>query len=48
VPLLAWWFGVSLWQALAMDFGLLLFFLVYTFVFTWVFDHLFGLPAAAR
>lgn len=48
VPLLAWWFGVRLWQALAMDFGLLLFFLVYTFVFTWVFDHLFGLPAAAR
>lgn len=48
VPLLAWWFGVGLWQALAMDFGLLLFFLAYTFVFTWVFDHLFGLPAAAR
>ncbi|WP_241659471.1 PACE efflux transporter [Extensimonas vulgaris] len=48
VPLLAWWFDVRLWQALVMDFGLLLFFLAYTFVFTWAFDHLFGLPAAAR
>lgn len=48
VPLLAWWFDVGLWQALVMDLGLLLFFLVYTFVFNWVFDRLFGLPAAAQ
>ena len=47
VPFFAWWLQVSLWQALLMDVGLLMFFLVYTFVFTWVFDRLFGLPAAA-
>ena len=47
IPLMAWWFGVGLWQALVMDLGLLLFFLVYTFVFNWGFDRLFGLPAAA-
>ena len=47
VPLMAWWFGTTLWQALLMDLGLLLFFLVYTFVFHWVFDRVFGLPAAA-
>lgn len=47
VPLFAWWFGVSLWQAFVMDLGLIVFFLCYTFVFNWVFDHLFGLPAAA-
>lgn len=47
VPLLAWWFDVGLWQALVMDLGLLLFFLVYTFVFNWAFDRVFGLPAAA-
>ncbi len=47
VPLLAWWFKVGLWEALIMDLGLLLFFLVYTFVFNWSFDRLFGLPAAA-
>jgi uncharacterized membrane protein len=45
VPFIAWWLGVSLWQALLLDVGLLLFFLVYTFIFTWVFDRLFGLPA---
>ena len=47
VPLLAWWFGVGLWQALVMDFGLMVFFLLYTFVFNWCFDRVFGLPAAA-
>ena len=30
-----------------LDLGLLLFFLVYTFVFNWVFDRVFGLPASA-
>ena len=47
VPFMAWWLDVSLWQALVLDLGLLLFFLVYTFAFTWGFDKLFGLPAAA-
>ena len=47
VPLLAWWFDVSLWQALVMDIGLMVFFLVYTFVFNWGFDWVFGLPASA-
>ena len=45
VPFIAWWLKVSLWQALVLDVGLLLFFLGYTFVFTWVFDRLLGLPA---
>jgi len=47
VPLFAWWLDVSLWQALAMDFGLVIFFLIYTFVFNWCFDAVFGLPASA-
>lgn len=47
VPLFSWWLGIGLWQALWMELGLLAFFLVYTFVFTWCFDRLFGLPAAA-
>lgn len=48
VPLIAWWLNVSLWQALVMDFALLLFFLVYTFAFNWAFDAVFGLPASAQ
>lgn len=47
VPLFAWWLDVSLWHALLMDLGLSVFFLIYTFVFTWVFDSVFGLPASA-
>ena len=47
VPFFAWWLEVSLWQAFVLDLGLLLFFLVYTFVFNWTFDRVFGLPASA-
>ncbi len=48
VPIFAWWFHISLWQALVMDIGMIVFFLCYTFVFNWVFDHVFGLPASAQ
>lgn len=48
VPLVAWWLDVSLWAALLMDLGLVVFFLVYTFVFNWVFDRVFGLPQSAQ
>ena len=47
VPLMAWWLDVTWLHALWMDLGLLLFCLVYTFVFNWAFDRVFGLPASA-
>ena len=47
IPIFAWWFGVTLWQALVMDIGLVVFFLCYTFAFNWGFDRVFGLPASA-
>lgn len=47
VPFFAWWLQVSLWEAFVMDLGFILFFLVYTFVFSWCFDRVFGLPASA-
>lgn len=47
VPLFAWWFGISLEHALVLEIGLALFFLLYTFVFNWAFDKVFGLPASA-
>jgi len=47
VPLFAWWLDITLWHALMLDLGLLLFFLGYTFVFNWAFDRVFGLPASA-
>lgn len=48
VPVLAWWLKIPLWQAFLYDFGLLLFFAIYTFAFTAAFDRIFGLPASAR
>ena len=48
VPMIAWALEVSLWRALVYDIGLLSFFLVYTYGFTWAFDGVFGLPASAR
>jgi len=48
IPLLAWWFSISLWEATVMEAGLLVFFMFYTFVFNWGFDRIFGLPASAQ
>ena len=48
IPLMAWWFDISLWEAAVMEAGLLVFFMVYTFAFNWAFDRLFGLPASAQ
>jgi uncharacterized membrane protein len=48
VPIVAWWLGVTLWQALVYDLAIVVFFGVYALVFTWAFDRVFGLPASAR
>lgn len=48
VPLFAWWLNISLWDALLLDIGLLLFFMVYTYLFSLSFDRIFGLPASAQ
>lgn len=48
VPLFAWWLGITLWEALVLDIGLLLFFMVYTYLFSLAFDRVFGLPASAQ
>lgn len=47
VPFFAWWLNITLWEAFVLDAGLIVFFLIYTFVFNLAFDHVFGLPASA-
>ncbi|HEI8865876.1 PACE efflux transporter [Serratia sp. AKBS12] len=47
IPLIAWWMGISLWQALLLDMALIVIIPCYTFVYNWAFDKLFGLPASA-
>ena len=48
IPLMAWWFNISLWESAVLEAGILVFFMVYTFVFNWCFDRVFGLPASAQ
>lgn len=48
LPLTAWWLEVTLLQAALIDAWFVAVFIVYTYVFTWAFDRLFGLPASAR
>lgn len=48
IPLMAWWFNISLWEAAVLEAGILVFFMVYTFAFNWAFDRIFGLPASAQ
>ncbi|KWK92580.1 hypothetical protein WM22_07545 [Burkholderia ubonensis] len=46
IPLIAWWLDVSLLQAFLYDAVLIVFFPIFTFVYNWSFDGMFGLPDA--
>ena len=48
LPLYMLWYGVGLWTAFTMEAALLLFFLVYTFMFTLLFDQVFTLHTKFR
>jgi uncharacterized membrane protein len=48
LPIMAWWLQVSVWKALVYEAGLIVVFIAYTYLFTWAFDRIFGLPASAR
>ena len=48
IPVMAWWLQVGYVQALLYEAGLIAIFIAYTYVFTWGFDRVFGLPASAR
>ena len=45
LPLYMFWFDVGLWTAMTMEAAILIFFLVYTFIFTLLFDKAFPLHA---
>lgn len=48
LPVVAWWLGISLLEALLLDLSFAAFYLVYTFVFTWGYDRLYPPDAAQR
>lgn len=41
LPLIAWWMGIGLIEALMVDVAFVVFYLVYAFVFTWGYDTIF-------
>ena len=44
LPFISWWLGISLWEALLMDIGMAIFYVVYAFVFNWAYDRVFPAP----
>ena len=46
LPLTAWYLAISLWQALLLDLGFMLFYLVYGYAYHWAYDVMFP-PATA-
>ena len=48
LPLVTWWLDMGVQEALILEAGLMLFFVVYGLVFNWCFDRVFGLPNSAK
>jgi uncharacterized membrane protein len=46
IPMIAWYLGIGLWQALLMDVAIVVFYLVYGFLFNIAYDRLFPVAAA--
>lgn len=47
LPAMAIYLGISLFEALVLDAAIVVFYLVYAFVFNWVYDRVFPIPAPA-
>ncbi|MBD0446038.1 PACE efflux transporter [Acinetobacter nosocomialis] len=48
IPLIGWWMDISLVAAFWLDVAFIIIIPIYTFIFNWTFDKLFGLPASAQ
>lgn len=48
IPLIAWWMKISFLDAFLLDAALIVIIPIYTFVFNWSFDRIFGLPLSAQ
>ncbi len=45
LPPIAWYLGISLWQAFLMDLAIAGFYVAYAFTFNWAYDRVFPVPA---
>ena len=48
IPLIAWWMNISFLEAFLLDAALIVIIPIYTFIFNWSFDRLFGVPLSAQ
>ena len=44
MPMIAWYLGISLWEAFIMDIAMATFYVVYAFVYNWAYDKIFPIP----
>lgn len=44
LPVMSWWLDIGLLEALALDLGFVLFYLVYAFIYNWSYDKVFPIP----
>ncbi|HIF9085312.1 TPA: PACE efflux transporter [Photobacterium damselae] len=47
LPVMAWFLDITLWQALIMDLGLVIFYFFYTYAYNWAYDLWFPIPAVS-
>jgi uncharacterized membrane protein len=45
LPLAAWWLSISLWQALLIDIGFIVLYVVYAFFYNLAYDKVFPVPS---
>ena len=45
LPMIAWYLGITLWQAFMMDITMATFYLIYAFVYNWIYDRVFPVPS---
>ncbi|MDN5565318.1 MAG: PACE efflux transporter [Psychrobacter sp.] len=44
MPMIAWYLGITLWEAFIMDIAMATFYVVYAFIYNWVYDKVFPVP----
>lgn len=45
IPIMAWWLQISLIEAVIMDLGMVVFYLIYAFIYNIIYDRIFPIPA---
>ena len=44
MPMIAWYLGITLWEAFIMDIAMASFYVVYAFIYNWIYDKVYPIP----